>query len=195
MPENRKFQPTLPHRERPVQIHHPGGDQADFNPRSRTGSDYSRWSATSQVEISTHAPAQGATLGWATLPWPVIFQPTLPHRERPFSRRKDARESVISTHAPAQGATYANQRNGRPKRISTHAPAQGATLFSVWWTRLAEISTHAPAQGATAEKKKVQAELHISTHAPAQGATCRKNGVGITFSNFNPRSRTGSDRT
>ena len=76
-----------------------------FNPRSRTGSDKKppqsergrnisthapaqgatciHLSATSQVEISTHAPAQGATLRILDLsPALNLFQPTLPHRER-----------------------------------------------------------------------------------------------------------------
>ena len=61
----------------------------------------------SRVDISTHAPAGGATTGAAA------FQPT----------------KFISTHAPAGGAT--SNRRGCPqgRYISTHAPAGGATAI------------------------------------------------------------------
>ena len=62
------------------------------------------------TKISTHAPAQGATL----LP---VFQ----HRSR----------GAISTHAPAQGATIPDDGDPVPGSISTHAPAQGATQTPV----------------------------------------------------------------
>ena len=58
----RRFQFTLPHRERPA------GEQhyfvpAYFNSRSRTGSDAdARYALVSEMPISIHAPAQGATL-------------------------------------------------------------------------------------------------------------------------------------
>ncbi len=58
------FQPTLPHRERPVKVHTPGGRE-DFNPRSRTGSDGAKMDDLVKLQISTHAPAQGATRGCA----------------------------------------------------------------------------------------------------------------------------------
>ena len=56
------FQPTLPHRERLAARKH-GLPKADFNPRSRTGSDPHLPGAEQVQPISTHAPAQGATGG------------------------------------------------------------------------------------------------------------------------------------
>ena len=56
-------------------------------------------------DISTHAPAQGATQNSVELD----------HWE------------TISTHAPAQGATRFFQVCARAVSISTHAPAQGST--------------------------------------------------------------------
>ena len=58
--EYRKFQSTLPRRERPqhqkeifVQIY--------FNPRSREGSDLAEVENADEIAISIHAPAKGAT--------------------------------------------------------------------------------------------------------------------------------------
>ena len=154
-----------------------------------------RPSSVSLSEISTHAPAGGATL----------------------RLHLAGAEGAISTHAPAGGATQlcvsrviafafllTPLREGRldhvrqlvgAETISTHAPAGGATvwlsyLFSVWiyfysrpcgrgdeladyvvkWAR--EISTHAPAGGATrGECSRLSSKFRISTHAPAGGAT------------------------
>ena len=58
-----------------------------------------------EYRISTHAPAQGATarvLGAVTA---LLFQPTLPHRERLGLPEPESVTVNISTHAPAQGAT------------------------------------------------------------------------------------------
>ena len=63
-----------------------------------------------EINISTHAPAQGAT--------GVIFAVDEIHS--------------ISTHAPAQGATTKSFSLESRLWISTHAPAQGATLPAQW---------------------------------------------------------------
>ena len=144
--------------------------------------------------ISTHAPARGAT----------FFVPAL-HSARP-----------ISTHAPARGATRVLIfKFAVAHFISTHAPARGATGAGRWRRRVQRyfnprsrtgsdsprscsrgtqgISTHAPARGATRVRDAPTRAVVISTHAPARGATrscpCRSWSRG----HFNPRSRTGSD--
>ncbi len=109
------------------------------------------------------------TISWSTF----LFQPTLPHRERPPVASSTARPFLISTHAPAQGATDWKGING--------------------WTS-PTISTHAPAQGATNPAMQHGIRLWISTHAPAQGATADTWQESRKKRNFNPRSRTGSDR-
>ena len=58
---------------------------------------------------------------------------------------------------------------------------------------VALISIHAPARGATCSTPPKLPIDHISIHAPARGATCSVNSDSATFSNFNPRSREGSD--
>ena len=56
-----------------------------------------------------------------------------------------------------------------------------------------EISIHAPARGATNQSILSGALLGISIHAPARGATKRRRGRTCRSTDFNPRSREGSD--
>ena len=79
--------------------------------------------------------------------------------------------SGISIHAPARGATQYVKRSFYHFIISIHAPARGATSLVVSGISCGIISIHAPARGATA-----------LPDSPFQAIT-----------NFNPRSRTGSD--
>ena len=55
------------------------------------------------------------------------------------------------------------------------------------------ISIHAPARGATDEAGDTQRYVAISIHAPARGATGCGLGLHDGASDFNPRSRKGSD--
>ena len=58
----------------------------------------------------------------------------------------------------------------------------------------AGISIHAPARGATAYVQGKQHDSGISIHAPARGATIPIISPSSFFSDFNPRSRKGSDK-
>ena len=146
--------------------------------------------------ISTHAPAQGATLRRQKPPlgeayfnprsrtgsdiWTIvtttlfqIFQPTLPHRERRIPPPQKSRCGDISTHAPAQGADVNLRRYmaGEPE-ISTHAPAQGATAFNhIFEQSKPPFQPTLPhRERRTNIEVKYKVDI-ISTHAPAQGAT------------------------
>ena len=77
-----KFQSTLPRRER----HRPASKMLSprfyFNPRSREGSDELNAKQKPIKKISIHAPAKGATPPFVTYGPAVLFQSTLPRRER-----------------------------------------------------------------------------------------------------------------
>ena len=105
-------------------------------------------------DISTHAPAGGATKASRRVIHPI----------------------PISTHAPAGGATKKADASGKPTiflltplregrlrnlremlckaLISTHAPAGGATLLLALSSSCVSISTHAPAGGATSQARR-----------------------------------------
>ena len=127
----------------------------------------------------------------------------------------DSDVTVISIHAPARGATSKRNLFRYSRHISIHAPARGATQIQRYAARLITISIHAPARGATYGEGIFFKGKYISIHAPARGATLvvhhnisnltfqstlpqgeRPNG-GSTWAfntDFNPRSRKGSDR-
>ena len=55
------------------------------------------------------------------------------------------------------------------------------------------ISIHAPVKGATLKNYRTAGEAGISIHAPVKGATISVSKKIVALSNFNPRSREGSD--
>ena len=79
---------------------------SNFNPRSREGSDL--WYL------------------WHLLYW-LLFQSTLPRRERRNYYPYISVSSAISIHAPAKGATAGSSTLTYTTGISIHAPAKGAT--------------------------------------------------------------------
>ena len=122
----------------------------------------------------------------------MLFQSTLPRRERRGGLDTSGFRAAISIHAPAKGATTERVRQCRrilfqstlPRRerplppahphlrhISIHAPAKGATKAVNLLTSLENISIHAPAKGATALRDARTGPRRISIHAPAKGAT------------------------
>ena len=145
------------------------------------------------VNISTHAPAGGATARASRLAVGAIFLLT-PLREGRRGRMKRLRLFLLFLLTPLREGrrhTVASLsiiinfysrpcgRGDKPiryvfgdERISTHAPAGGATgLRGGVRIGLGRISTHAPAGGATREGRFDRVLLPISTHAPAGGAT------------------------
>ena len=122
------FQSTLPRRERPRCVA-ARPCAAHFNPRSREGSDADNRPSLMRAMISIHAPAKGATADGCEKVCGVVFQSTLPRRER---RRTGAKRCAawISIHAPAKGATHSGIGAASIIAISIHAPAKGATCLN-----------------------------------------------------------------
>ena len=100
------FQPTHPHGVRLDELL-PFLMQARFNPRTRTGCDALSKRQDSGVNVSTHAPARGATTPDVECQATIWFQPTHPHGVRPISALRVSCLLIVSTHAPARGATLA----------------------------------------------------------------------------------------
>ena len=145
----------------------------------------------------------------------LVFQSTLPRRERLSDRYMIGGMKTISIHAPAKGATGEPGDNVRVGTISIHAPAKGATLRPLFSCPLPayfnprsregsdysqdnnplhpQISIHAPAKGATGDDAHVTLDIDISIHAPAKGATGAAGDKRTRQHHFNPRSREGSD--
>ena len=106
-----------------------------------------------ELQISIHAPTNGATTEWLCLTKHlIIFQSTLRRTERPSTmvclygqrifqstlRRTERRFMwfisflmIISIHAPTNGATLSPKVTTTGNGISIHAPTNGATALSL----------------------------------------------------------------
>ena len=167
------FQSTLPRRERRksrnsayvypvISIHAPAkgatrssgscsGACADFNPRSREGSD----------SICSHRSKCART-----------FQSTLPRRERRFTSLPINDSFTISIHAPAKGATIKPSAIPSDSIISIHAPAKGATAPGVpEYNVIIIFQSTLPRRERLDTMTKGKEVVIISIHAPAKGAT------------------------
>src|SRR5262249_51625210 len=102
-----------------------------FNPRARVGRDLEFPPARHAIQVSTHAPAWGATP----------------------SPRGHAATPGVSTHAPAWGATAAPAERPAQGSVSTHAPGWGATPCSRLRVCFPGVSPHAPGWGATRQPR------------------------------------------
>ena len=169
---------------------------ADFNPRSRMGSD-----GVIGLKLTLHER----------------FQSTLPHGERPPLYLRPLQAQAISIHAPAWGATNPLTYDANPQQISIHAPAWGATARRCRDThRLCDFNPRSRMGSDAGGRAAGEHLADISIHAPAWGATMCSTAFSITgiFQStlphgerrrsparsgpsgtyFNPRSRMGSDK-
>ena len=124
----------------------------------------------------------------------AIFQSALPRGERHgASVEYKPTMTTISIRAPARGATSGHQSGFSYVSISIRAPARGATKSGKHTVVYSVISIRAPARGATKSRNTSYPGLDISIRAPARGATTVSVCAEFSGSNFNPRSREGSD--
>ena len=146
--DNKKFQSTLPHGERP-----------------QIGS-----SGNGAQIVSIHAPTRGATVCYTDGSCDNLFQSTLPHGERQTDSGNDGdmlcfnprshtgsdyhlRQCCggygVSIHAPTRGATVEVEHVIKRHVVSIHAPTRGATQYQVDRLNVSIVSIHAPTRGAT----------------------------------------------
>ena len=103
-------------------------DNDDFNPRSREGSDlFSRVGFFILSLISIHAPAKGATPTVQYGLTIVLFQSTLPRRERRCPACAGQRLDGYFNPRSREGSDDGNNQRCHIRTISIHAPAKGAT--------------------------------------------------------------------
>ncbi len=169
--------------------------KTDFNPRSRTGSDRHRSHTLRQRCYFNPRSRTGSDGMWQTLRSILtIFQPSLPHRERPG---QGGAERLQSRHFNPRSRTGSDAANGVYRgggKISTHAPAQGATAAEVNrgltypnfnprsrtgsdWISMDYVAVGGLFQPTLPHRERrrilyaTNNGKNISTHAPAQGAT------------------------
>ena len=144
-----------------------------------------------------------------------LFQSTLPRRERLHDVKRFLLVVAISIHAPAKGATRACRAAKLRRLYFNPRSREGSDAQDVLDMIEAAISIHAPAKGATLPPSPAHCpqgfqstlprrerplpahsavrSTDISIHAPAKGATRCRHTAQLQRTNFNPRSREGSD--
>ena len=146
----------------------------------------------------------------------MIFQSTLPRRERHELQKQQVQQELISIHAPAKGATRLHKQAVQQRRHFNPRSREGSdSCLELSTDNVSDISIHAPAKGATplfrkgALPKEFQSTLprrerrandpcgaYRSIHfnpRSREGSDLSFALLKSTFSNFNPRSREGSD--
>ena len=143
----------------------------DFNPRSREGSDIYIDATGIVATISIHAPARGATSVSGSMNG----------------------SRYISIHAPARGATIASSPlSSGLIRFQSTLP-RGERLFPTFFdTSVRIISIHAPARGAT-YKMACSVSLNVFQSTLPRGERPNAELFCAQWTDFNPRSREGSD--
>ena len=127
--------------------------------------------AVASADVSTHAPARGAT------PAEVPLRHHL----------------LVSTHAPARGATPGLALVQGRVYVSTHAPARGATRSGVRVVFGDAVSTHAPARGATRHWYPQGVGAHSFNSRAREGRDLVGSSVIFRAASFNSRAREGRD--
>ena len=156
---------------------------ADFNPRSREGSDFIRISALHLFSISIHAPAKGATSQAPARAEYKNFNP----RSREGSDNINAPGKIIRTYfnpRSREGSDFANIIFYNIRKISIHAPAKGATLSSRVLYKVPEFQSTLPRRERPCKCFKYIGYTLISIHAPAKGATAFINIFSLTVRLF-----------
>ena len=128
----------------------------NFNPRSREGSDVacsfrfsdlsisihapakgateSECTVAGNADISIHAPAKGATFSWVFIGFTAAqFQSTLPRRERQFFQYFHVLLFQFQSTLPRRERPYHERTFDMTITISIHAPAKGATISSAFF--------------------------------------------------------------
>ena len=163
-----------------------------FNSRSRTGSDRraagrrrdygisihapaqgataAARSINQHIDISIHAPAQGATPNYIRSMTEIIFQFTLPHRERQDTKTGRFDAFYFNSRSRTGSDRCSSSFSRLPHNFNSRSRT-GSDRSATCTGQEQAISIHAPAQGATDLFPLVRPCPSISIHAPAQGAT------------------------
>ena len=128
---NRKFQSTLPRRERPKQpiLNYPSSSISIHAP-AKGATVAQPGNAGKSEQISIHAPAKGATSLASALLVAVIFQSTLPRRERRRTGLKSIPGRQFQSTLPRRERHNSLIKYRLDALISIHAPAKGATIYT-----------------------------------------------------------------
>ena len=147
----------------------------------------------SNLGVSIHAPAWGATQCNSAAHTPPLFQ---------FTPPRGGRRKTEYTSSPTRWFQFTPPRGGRPaqccctlpgKDVSIHAPAWGATRTGARCASWIIVSIHAPAWGATPLAAPLAPRILMFQFTPPRGGR-PPNRYKICWRGcFNSRPRVGGD--
>ncbi len=168
---------------------------ADFNPRSREGSDM-----PTQPPFSAHGSFQSTLprgerlLITSTFDSKALFQSTLPRGERPFSLLSLSSLLLFQSTLPRGERLNHSIQNHYATQFQSTLP-RGERRVSVKSDfSIVRFQSTLPRGERRSSSAGSADTASISIHAPARGATQSGCGSSMPCSYFNPRSREGSDR-
>ena len=143
-----------------------------FNPRSREGSDLTRFFFASPAHNFNPRSREGSDNPcFPPVLLPVQFQSTLPRRERRLLNQKVClKKSYFNPRSREGSDAPLFLLSNRGKNFNPRS-REGSDKKSRSSYLLILISIHAPAKGATEPGKPYAHPTKISIHAPAKGAT------------------------
>ena len=146
------------------------------------------------MDVSIHAPAQGATYHFSVLKVCYVVSIHAPAQGATNHCGGVEQSWEVSIHAPAQGAT---SRLGKKQRLCVRfqstPPRRGRRLTSPTLSRLGKFQSTPPRRGRPNSVHDARERVLVSIHAPAQGATGPGSGQDCGRPGFNPRPRAGGD--
>ena len=167
----------------------------NFNPRSREGSDNTVDEHGSFSCYFNPRSREGSDIFGA--PYYMVFTDFNP-RSREGSDFRDpipfAESSLYFNPRSREGSdSFIISQGQKCHKFQSTLP-RGERLQNLdLFLRKLSISIHAPARGATFKCFPCQRLTRISIHAPARGATIKMKSCTVGHTDFNPRSREGSD--
>ena len=123
----------------------------------------------------------------------MLFQSTLPRRERLSGDTAAEKSRLISIHAPAKGATSDWERQRREKQFQSTLPRRERLRQHFYATPEYVISIHAPAKGATSSGVTPHRPAPFQSTLPRRERQRTERAEARNGDDFNPRSREGSD--
>ena len=124
----------------------------------------------------------------------IIFQSTLPRRERHTIKAPSKRKLYFNPHS-REGSDLSGLWHGRSSYYFNPRSREGSDDFPLWYARYtSKISIHAPAKGATYTFAYLFFLAIYFNPRSREGSDELVVLLAKGMLNFNPRSREGSDR-